>query len=153
MIKNNVEKVQSSTKPSGVAQVRGKHILLFEPVMMLWTLAFVTCFLVMVAPLSRLPGTSITSQMPLSKLVARAGFWLPRDLHLDPNLQNSQSGTNTVEFLLLIAVAFVIYGLCALFISLWAPENKKKQPNATAGMVGYFGRGIALTTRIGLSFT
>jgi hypothetical protein len=81
----------------------------------------------MVAPLSRLSGSSIVSQMPLRKLIARAGFWLPRDLHFDPNLQTSQSGTNTVEFLLLIAVAFVIYGLCALFISLWPPENKNNR--------------------------
>jgi hypothetical protein len=124
MIKNNVEKVQAPTKLSGEVQAQGKHKPLFEPVMIVCTLAFVTCFLVMLAPLSRLPGTSITSQMPLRKLIAWAGSWLPRDLHLDPNLQNSQRGTNTIEFLLLIAVAFVIYGLCALFISLWAPENK-----------------------------
>lgn len=144
MIKNNVEKVQSSTKPSGVVQVQGKYKLLFEPVMMLCTLVFVTCFLVMVAPLSRLPGTSITSQMPLRELVARAGFWLPRDLHLDPNLQNSQSGTNTVEFLLLIAVAFVIYGLCALFISFWAPENKKNNRTLLLVWLGTLAAGLLL---------
>ena len=124
MIKNNVEKVQSSTKPLEEVRLQGKYKPLFEPVMIVYAHAFVTCFLVMLAPLSRIPGTSITSQMPLRKLVGWAGSWLPRDLHLDPNLQISQSGTNTVEFLLLIAVAFVIYGLCALFISLWAPENK-----------------------------
>jgi hypothetical protein len=127
MIKNNLEKVQSSTKPLEEVQPQGKHKPLFEPVMIACSLAFVITFLVMVAPLSRLSGVSITSQMPLRKLIARAGFWLPRDLHLDPNLHNSQSGTNIVEFLLLIAVAFIIYGLCALFISLWAPENKNNR--------------------------
>jgi hypothetical protein len=124
MIRNNVEKVQSFTKSLEEVQPQGKHKPLFELVMIVCSLAFVTCFLVMVAPLSRLPGTSVTSQMPLRKLVASAGFWLPRDLHLDSNLQNSRWGTNTIEFMLLIAVAFVIYGLCALFISYWAPENK-----------------------------
>src|SRR5712691_3184245 len=93
-----------------------KKSLLLRP------LAFILCILLSVAPLSRLAGKSLQghlqlgSYVPLGRLLAQAGSWLPNDLGLTTDQHASQISTNTIEFMLLMAVAFAIYGLCALLI-------------------------------------
>jgi hypothetical protein len=84
--------------------------------------AFVMCILLTVAPLSRIPDPVIQLQTPLGAILAQAGAWLPTDLGLTPNPQASLASTNYSEFLALIALAFVIYGLCALFIQQLATQ-------------------------------
>jgi len=93
-----------------------KQKLSSELVILLCMLAFILIFLVIVAPLQRLPSTSTTAHIPLGSLLVKAGAWLPNDLHLSLDPHSSQIGTANIEFLLLMAVAFGVYGLCALFL-------------------------------------
>ena len=79
-------------------------------------LAFVLCILVMIAPLHRFSGTTLLLQLPTNILLLPWGTWLPSDLHLTPSHRASQLTTNIIEFLLLMALAFMIYGICALLI-------------------------------------
>ena len=82
----------------------------------LCTIAFIICTLLTVAPLSRIPDPVIHLQTPAGAFLSWFGSWLPGDLRLTANYFASQVNTNYIEFLLLIALAFAIYGLCALFI-------------------------------------
>jgi hypothetical protein len=80
------------------------------------TLAFWVCILLTVAPLSRIADPVIHLQTPGGTFLSWFGSWLPNELPLTANHQASQVNTNYIEFLIFIALAFVIYGLCALFI-------------------------------------
>lgn len=91
------------------------------------TIAFVLCVLFMVAPLSRIPDPVIHLQTPLGGLLAQAGSWLPNDLSLVANAQASQANTNYLDFLGLIALMFVIYGICAFFIARQPAESRIHQ--------------------------
>lgn len=93
-----------------------KQKLSSELVILLCMLAFILIFLVIVAPKQRMAPTPTTAHIPLGSLLVKAGAWLPNDLHLSPDLYSSQISTGNIEFLLLIAVAFGVYGLCALFL-------------------------------------
>lgn len=95
--------------------------------LVLGIIAFVLCTGLSVAPLSRIPDSVIRLQTPFGQQLAQLGAWIPNDLGLTANHQSSQNSTNYVEFLVLIALAFAIYGLCALFIQRRAPqaENHK----------------------------
>ncbi|HJT57107.1 MAG TPA: hypothetical protein VJ761_11480 [Ktedonobacteraceae bacterium] len=90
-------------------------------------IAFVICILLTVAPLSRIPDPVIHLQTPAGTYLARVGAWLPDDLGLTANHLASQVNTNYLEFLILIALAFAIYGLCYLFIRHQAPAHKHRQ--------------------------
>ena len=80
------------------------------------TIAFIICTLLTVAPLSRIPDPVIHLQTPAGAALSWFGSWLPGDLSLTADRFASQVNTNYIEFLILIALAFAIYGLCALFI-------------------------------------
>jgi hypothetical protein len=82
----------------------------------LCTFAFLVCILLTVAPLSRIADPVIHLQTPGGTFLSWFGSWLPNRLPLTTNYLASQVNTNYIEFLTLIALAFVIYGLCALFI-------------------------------------
>lgn len=125
MIEKNTEEVHFSEKfsvstytkqPAGVRQTRA---------IVFCTIAFVLSILLTVAPLSRIPDPVIQLQTPLGTLLAQVGMWLPGDLGLAADPQASKASTNYIEFLALIALAFIIYGLCALLIHRQqAPEKE-----------------------------
>ncbi len=93
----------------------------------LCTLAFVGCILLTVAPLSRIPDPIIHLQTPAGTYLAWSGAWLPNDVGLTANHVASQASTNYLEFLMLIALAFVIYGWFALSILRHISSSKHKQ--------------------------
>ena len=93
----------------------------------LCTIAFIACILLTVAPLSRIVDPVIHLQTPAGTYLSEVGAWLPNDLGLTANHLASQVNTNYLEFLTLIALAFAIYGLCALFILRRASTSKYKQ--------------------------
>ncbi len=97
-------------------ELAAKQKLSSELVILLCMLAFILIFLVIVAPKQRLAPTPTTAHIPLGPLLVKAGAWLPNDLHLSLDPHSSQVGTANIEFLLLMAVAFGVYGLCALFL-------------------------------------
>ena len=78
--------------------------------------AFVLCIAICVAPLQRMAGTSLLSQVPISNMLTRIGAWLPSDFHMLQDIQKSRVTTGNGEFLLLIALAYILYGLCAWII-------------------------------------
>lgn len=79
----------------------------------LCTCAFIACILVSLAPLDRFAGTNYFRTLPISSWLLAIGTWLPLDLHLTVNTRQSQMSTHLILFLSLIALAFVIYGICA----------------------------------------
>ena len=93
----------------------------------LCAIAFVICILLTVAPLSRIPDPVIHLQTPAGTYLAQVGAWLPDNLGLTANHLASQVNTNYLEFLILIALAFGIYGLCYLLICRRAPAHKYRQ--------------------------
>jgi hypothetical protein len=90
----------------------------------LCTVAFIICTLLTVAPLSRIPDPVMHLQTPAGAFLSWFGSWLPNDLSLTANHFASQVNTNYIEFLILIALAFAIYGLCALFILRQPPTSR-----------------------------
>ncbi|HLH61642.1 MAG TPA: hypothetical protein VKV20_08165 [Ktedonobacteraceae bacterium] len=124
VIKNKVE--QAVSHGTSLAERAGWATggWLFGALMFVCAVAFVISTLLMLAPLSQVPSPLL--QLPLSRLAAGIAFWLLNHLHAFANLQ-AQLGGDTVAFLILLAVAFIIYGLCALLVSLRAPENKNNR--------------------------
>ena len=104
------------TKDVEKLELPAKQKLSSELVILLCMLAFILIFLVIVAPKQRLAPMPAIAHMPLGSLLVKAGAWLPNDLHLSLDLHSSQVRTSNIEFLLLMAVAFGVYGLCALFL-------------------------------------
>ncbi len=105
---------QTSTKP---------HISATR-MMLLGTLAFILCVLITVAPLHRLAGTTLLLQLQIGMLLAQVGTWLPSSLALATRPRAAFISTNSVEFLLLMALAFGIYGFCAWFLQRHASQNE-----------------------------
>jgi hypothetical protein len=104
---------ENQTVPALAKQPEGRTPTL---AIALCAITFVSCILLTVAPLSRIPDPVIQLHTPLGAILAQVGAWLPTDLGLIANHQASQANTNYIEFLVLIALAFVCYGLCALFL-------------------------------------
>ena len=116
MIEKNIEELdpaEQQTKSKPAIELGGRASTL---VIIFCAIAFVLCILLTVAPLSRIPDPVLQLQTPFGAQLAQVGAWLPNDLGLSANHLASQANTNYIDFLALIALAFVIYGLCALFI-------------------------------------
>ena len=79
-------------------------------------IAFIACMVVMITPLERRVGTTLLAPLPTSRWLATLGAWLPANFHWLPNTRDSFVSTNNLEFLFLVALAFVIYGLAALLL-------------------------------------
>jgi hypothetical protein len=77
-------------------------------------IAYVACFTLMVAPLQRRIGTPLMASLSISKFFVLLGAWLPANLHWLPDTHDSYISTNNLEFLFLVALAFVLYGLTML---------------------------------------
>ncbi len=84
--------------------------------MLLYTLAFILCVLVSVTPLTRLAGTTFLLGLPTNPLLISVGTWLPIDLGFSAQARASQLMTHTVLLLTVLALAFLIYALCARYI-------------------------------------
>jgi hypothetical protein len=83
--------------------------------MFLYALAFLACILVSIAPIYRLYAEPMM-RLPTNGLLILWGSWLPADLHLTTDAHGSRFATNTIFFLSLWGLAFVIYGLAAWYI-------------------------------------
>ena len=118
MIKKKVEEFNLAEKPFEITPAKQpmQATLAINTVLLLCAIAFVLCILLTVAPLSRLPDPVIQLQTPFGGQLAQVGAWLPNNLGLTANHQDSQASTGYVEFLVLIILAFVIYVLCALLV-------------------------------------
>jgi hypothetical protein len=69
-----------------------------------------------VTPIVRKDAKPFLMQLPANPFLLAWGSWLPRDMHLALDSSISKIATNELQFLLLMAVAFAIYGLCAFVI-------------------------------------
>src|SRR5947209_1879256 len=93
----------------------------------LCALAFILCILMSVTPLLHLAGKTFLLPLPTNPLLLWWGSWIPANLHLAQAYWASMITTNAIEFLLLMALAYVIYGLCALFIQRQPPQSDFKR--------------------------
>ncbi len=74
------------------------------------------CILVSVSPIFHLVGKTFLLTLRTNRFLLIWGSWLPYDLHLAQPQRASMIATNTIEFLILIALSFGIYALCAMFL-------------------------------------
>src|SRR5450755_2569401 len=74
------------------------------------------CILVSVSPLLHLAGKTFLLSLRTNAFLLAWGSWLPYDLHLIQPQRASIILTNTIEFLVLIALSFGMYALCAMFM-------------------------------------
>ncbi|HEY6542686.1 MAG TPA: hypothetical protein VIZ18_17205, partial [Ktedonobacteraceae bacterium] len=111
MIEKQDDVIQVTQKESGTAR---KTPSLIAPV--LCAIAFVLCALLMAAPLNRAYDPVLRLQVPLGDWLVRIGAWLPANWGLGPTQIQAQTNTSMLQFLGLIALAFVACGLCALYI-------------------------------------
>jgi hypothetical protein len=87
-------------------------------------LAYILCLLISITPLQRLAGTIHFAQVKTNRLLTVWGSWLPVDLHMAKDSITSRHSTSVLELILLVALMFVIYGLCALLLR-HQPANGK----------------------------
>ena len=78
--------------------------------------ALLLCILVSVAPLLHLAGKTFLLPLPTNPFLLAWGSWLPYDLHFALPRRASMITTNTIEFLILIAISFGIYALASFLI-------------------------------------
>src|SRR5579872_613454 len=78
--------------------------------------ALLLCILVSVAPLLHLAGKTFLLPLPTNPFLLAWGSWLPYDLHFALPRRASMITTNTIEFLLLVALSFGIYALASFLI-------------------------------------
>ena len=88
-------------------------------------IAYTLCALLMVAPLSRIIDPVVRLQLPFGAALAQVGAWLPINLGLTTNTQASQTNTSILEFIGLVLLLFVVYGLYALYITRLPAESKR----------------------------
>jgi hypothetical protein len=91
-----------------------------ERVTVCGALALIVCIIFMAAPLQRLAGSSIGDNLPDGRLLVYLGSWLPSNWYFGPTSYVTTVGAGCIEFLTLMAVAFVIYGTCLLLIHRFA---------------------------------
>ncbi len=107
---------QEQEKPSFAAQL----------VALSGMVALILCALFMAAPMTRLAGTPVSALIPGGSILVKAGSWLPGNLHIAPDAYSNQIGTGNVEFLLLMAVALGVYGVCALLMQLFLRRSSQR---------------------------
>ena len=94
--------------------------------LVLCMLAFILCILISVPPLLHLAGKTFLLPLPTNPFLLWWGSWLPANLHLASDYRASMITTNSIEFLLLMALAFGIYGLSALLIQRMPEQSDYK---------------------------
>jgi hypothetical protein len=144
MIEKRDDVIQETNKEPGTAGMVRKTPSLIPPV--LCAIAYVLCALLTAAPLNRAYDPVLRLQVPLGDWLVRAGSWLPANWGIGPLPLHAQTNTSMLQFLGLIALAFVAYGLCALYVSrLPADSTRYRQARillwivaALAGLVFVF---------------
>ncbi len=114
MNRKNVEIAPLPTNPGKQAPIRPKKASLRA--IALCMLAFILCILISVTPLLHLAGKTFLLPLPTNPFLLWWGSWLPANLQLASAYRASMITTNSIEFLLLMALAFGVYGLSAFFI-------------------------------------
>ena len=115
MIEKQDDVIQVPEKEASAAATTRKTPSLVAPV--LCAIAYMLCALLMAAPLSRAYDPVLRLQVPLGDWLVRIGAWLPANWGLGSTQIQAQTNTSMLQFLGLIALAFVVCGLCALYIS------------------------------------
>lgn len=123
MIEKQDDVVPVDRKESGPAITIRKTPSLLAPA--LCTLGYGLCILVMAAPLSRAYDPVVSLQVPPGDWLVRAGAWLPANWGLGSTQVQMLTNTSRLQFLGLMALAFIAYGLCALYITR-LPENSAR---------------------------
>lgn len=123
MIEKQDDVIQVTQKESSSAITTRKTPSLIVPA--LCGIAYSLCALLMAAPLNRAYDPVLRLQVPLGDWLVRVGAWLPANWGWGPTLLKAQTNTSMVQFLGLIALAFIACGLCALYISR-LPENSAR---------------------------
>lgn len=137
MIERNAESVKTAEElppsSSSSEDVHPARKLTLPLSILLAGLAFVICTLLMVAPLSRVVGSPIIARLSTSHILEIGGAWLPANFHLATDQKNSVLSTNIILFLILTAIAFIIYGL-----SVWSMRQRPREENnrQIVGMIG-----------------
>jgi hypothetical protein len=116
MLKQDPEIEKTALAQPASARKAARYSAIAEPALLLCAGALVLCTAFMAAPLQRLAGTPTSAHMPGGHTLVGLGSWLPNNLHLSFDAYFNWLGSANVDFLLLMAAAFVIYGLCALLV-------------------------------------
>src|ERR1700730_15997209 len=111
MSRKNVEITPLSEKAAEPAPIKLRPGVV--QAVALCAFAMILCILVVVTPIVRKAGKSFLMQLPANPFLLWWGSWLPRDMQLAQYSSNSKIATSELQFLLLMALAFIIYGLCA----------------------------------------
>src|SRR5712691_5837036 len=114
MTSKNVEITSLPEKPTEIIPIRLRSGA--TRAIALCTLAMVLCILVAVTPIVRKDAKPFLMQLPANPFLLAWGSWLPQDMHLALDSSISRIATNELQLLLLMMVAFAIYGLCAFVI-------------------------------------
>lgn len=114
MTRRSVEVEETGINPTEGFSTEQVHGILLP--VALCTLAFIACILFMVAPLSRLLPNPVSLSIAPGMWLARMSAWLPRNLGLASDPLASRVNTNYVEFMILMVLAFTVYGLCIFLI-------------------------------------
>jgi hypothetical protein len=123
MIEKKDEAIQATNIQPATPDTNKTTPSLIPP--LLCTIAYALCALLMAAPLNRAYDPVLRLQVPLGDWLTQAGAWLPANWGLGPIPRHAQTNTSMLQFLGLIALAFAVYGLCALYISRLPSESKR----------------------------
>ncbi len=134
MIEKREEATQTTNIQSAALDTNRSTPSLIPPV--LCAIALALCALLMAAPLSRAYDPVLRLQVPLGNLLIQAGAWLPANWGLGTIPRYAQTNTSMLQFLGLIALAFVFYGLCALYISRLPAASKRYRQTRVILYVG-----------------
>ena len=77
------------------------------------TFLFLVCILICIAPLQHMAKAPLLASLPLSRLLTLPGSWLPTNMHMMANVSNAEGLTGNWEFLALIVLALMMYGVSA----------------------------------------
>src|ERR1051326_3904228 len=120
MIEKQADVIPVTQKDASPAVITRKTPSLIAPA--LCAIVYVLCALVMTAPLSRAYDPVVSLQVPLDDWLVRIGAWLPANWGLGSTQLQALTNTSRLQFLGLMALAFITYGSCALYVSR-VPEN------------------------------
>jgi len=123
MIEKRDEVIQTTRRESAASDASRTTPSLIPP--LLCAIAYALCALLMAAPLNRAYDPVLRLQVPLGNWLTQVGAWLPANWGLGPIPRHAQTNTSMLQFLALIVLTFVAYGLCALYISRLPAESKR----------------------------
>ncbi len=87
--------------------------------LMLCTLAFLTCVLLTLSPLSRMPDTEFRLRIGWGIFLGKVSQWLPANI--GPTYQPSSA---SIEFFCIISLAFFFYCLGAWLVACWTADER-----------------------------